>query len=232
MIRRRPRTDTRSRAGSARLAVLCGASILALGVAEVGHAFVGTIAVGLGRMQDMDEVETSFSADATIETAEATIESHINYKPGKVRDAVKVGGREMVTIRRFDLDKIWMIMGPGMVMEIDPEEGSDQAPDYELVSREKVGPETVNGMATTKYKSVYETRDGKFGGFTWYTEDHIAVKGFLVHQSKGEKVRLKFELRNLERGDQPDSIFELPKGAHKLDMRGLPGLPNMGGAGR
>jgi hypothetical protein len=226
------RRSTRNGSRSVRLAAVCGMVIPLLLLAQAGHAFVGAIAVGLGRMQDMGEVETSFEADATIETEETTLQSHINYKPGKVRDAVKVGGREMVTIRRFDLDKVWMIMGPGMVMEIDPEQGSDQAPDYKLVSREKVGPDTVNGMATTKYKSVYETSDGKFGGFTWYTDDNIAVKGFLVHQSKGEKVRLKFELRNLERSDQPDSIFEPPAGAHKLDLRGIPGIPNMGGGGR
>lgn len=223
---------TRSPSRSFPLATTCGVALALLLQVEVAQAFVGTIAVGLGRMEDMGEVETAFAADATIETEEATVQSHINYKPGKVRDAVKVGGREMVTIRRFDIDKMWMIMGPGMVMEIDPEQGSEQAPDYKLVSREKVGPETVNGMATTKYKSIYETRDGKFGGFTWYTEDNIAVKGFLVHQSKGEKVRLKFELTNLERGPQADSLFELPSGAHKLNLQGFPGLPNMGGGGR
>jgi len=194
-------------------------------------AFVGSIAVGLGRLNDVGEVETSFSADATLETEEMTVTTHINYKPGKVRDAIQMNGREMVTIRRLDLNKIWMMMAPGMYMEIEAEKGSRQAPDFKLVSREIVGPETVNGMKTTKYKSIYESGDGKFGGFTWYTEDHIAVKGFLVHQTKGEKQRLKFEFQKLERGEQPDSLFEVPKGARKINMQGFPGIPNMGGGG-
>jgi hypothetical protein len=195
-------------------------------LSSTAFAFVGPIAVGLGRMNEVGEIETSFAADATLETQEMSVDTRINYQPGMVRDAMQVGGREMVTIRRFDLGKIWMMMGPGMYMEIAADQGSEQAPDYKLVSREIVGPETVNGMKTTKYKSVYETQDGKFGGFTWYTDDHIAVKGFLVHEIKGEKQRLKFEIKNLERGEQPDSLFEVPEGARKINMQGFPGIPS------
>ena len=201
-----------------------GVMLLLSGAAQ---AFVGQIAVGLGRMNDVGEIQTSFSADATLETEEMTVDTRIYYKPGRVRDEMNVGGQEMVTIHRFDLNKIWMIMGQGMYMEIEAGKGGKRAPEYKLISREIIGPETINGMETTKYKSVYETNDGKFGGFTWYTEDNITVKGFLVHQSKGEKQRLKFELRNLERRDQPDSLFEIPKGYQKLNMGGMPGMPDM-----
>jgi len=197
-------------------------------IGGAAQAFVGQIAVGLGRMNDVGEIKTSFSADAKLETEEMTVDTRIHYKPGKVRDEMKMGGQEMITIHRFDLDKVWMIMGPGMYMEIEADQSSKQAPDYKLISREIVGPEKVNGMKTTKYKSVYETSDGKFGGFTWYTDDNIAVKGFLVHQTKGEKQRVKFELMHLERGEQPDSLFEIPQGYQKLNM---PGMPNMGGMG-
>jgi hypothetical protein len=205
--------------------------LLIVSIATTAHAFVGTIAVGLGRMNDVGEIKTSFAANAKLETEEMTVDTRIHYKPGKVRDELNVGGQEMVTIRRFDISKVWMIMGRGMYMEIDADQGSEQAPDYKLISREVIGPETVNGMKTTKYKSVYETADGKFGGFTWYTDDNIAVKGFLVHQSKGEKQRVKFEFTSLERGDQPDSLFEIPDGYQQLNMGGIPGMPDMKGMG-
>ena len=196
-------------------------------IAGTTQAFVGQITVGLGRMNEVGEIKTSFSADAKLETEEMTVDTRIYYKPGRVRDEVTVGGQKMVTIHRFDLEKIWMIMGPGMYMEIAAGQGGDRTPEFKLISREIIGSETVNGMETTKYKSVYESKDGKFGGFTWYTDDNIAVKGFLVHQAKGEKQRVKFELMNLERGEQPDSLFEVPKGAQKLNMGGMPGMPNM-----
>jgi hypothetical protein len=195
------------------------------------HAFAGSIAVGLGRLNEVGEVKTSFVSDATLETEALSVNTRIHYKPGKVRDELEIGGRDVVTIRRFDLDKVWIIMGHGMYMEMDADADSEQAPDYKLVSREIVGPDIVNGMETTKYKSIYETKDGKFGGFTWYTDDHIAVKAFLVHESQGEKIRVKFEMTNLERGEQPDSLFEVPKGYRALDMGNIPGMPNIGSLG-
>jgi hypothetical protein len=210
------------------LMIVAATTILAL-PATSARAVIGSIAVGMGRMNDVGEVKTPFAADATLETEEMTVNTRIFYKPGAVRDEMSVGGQQMVTIRRFDLEKIWMIMGPGMYVEMDASQNNEQAPDYKLVSREVVGPETVNGMQTTKYKSVYETDDGKFGGFTWYTEDNIAVKGSLVHQTKGEKKRVKFEFTNLKRGPQADSLFEVPKGAQKLNLGGMPGMPSMGG---
>ena len=173
-------------------------------IAGSAQAFVGQIAVGLGRMNDVGEIKTSFSADAKLETEDMTVDTRVYYQPGMVRDEMTVGGEKMVTIHRFDLNKIWMVMGPGMYMEMEVGKGGEQTPEITLISREIVGSETVNGMKTTKYKSLYETKDGKFGGFTWYTEDNIAVKGFLVQQSRGEKQRIKFELMNLERSPQPD----------------------------
>jgi len=204
---------------------------LALLMGHSAAAFVGPISVGLGRMNDVGEVKTSFVADAKLETEEMTINTRVYYKPGRVRDEMTIGGQKMITIRRFDLEKVWMLMGQNMYMEVSPDKDSKRAPHYKLISREIVGPETVNGMETTKYESIYETSDGKFGGFTWYTKDNIAVKGFLVHQTRGEKQRVKFEFTNLERGDQPDSMFEIPKGYQKLNMGGFPGMPNTEGMG-
>jgi hypothetical protein len=197
-------------------------------------AFVGQIVVGLGQLNEVGQIDTAFAADAKVETEEMNINTKIFYKPGKLRDEMSVGGQEMVMIRRFDLNKLWMIMGQGMYMDIDPDGGSDQAEQYTLIEREVIGPETINGMQTTKYKSVYESKDGKFGGFTWFTDDNIAVKAFMIHETKGEKQRIKFEITDLRRGSQSDSIFEIPAGYQQFNMGGFGGMPNpgaMSGAG-
>jgi outer membrane lipoprotein-sorting protein len=207
------------------LGFVAALSVISGGLA---HAFVGTIAVGLGEMDpEVGRIQTSFSADATIETEEMTAASRVYYAPGKVRDEVKMGGQQIVTINRFDLKKVWMILGQGMYMEVDPEKGSQQAPKYTLISREVVGTETVNGMETTKYKSVYEGQDGKFGGFTWFTDDNIAVKGFLISETNGEKQRVKFEFSNLQRGAQADTLFEIPEGYQALNLGSMPSLGQM-----
>ena len=193
------------------------------------YAFVGQIAVGLGQLNEVGQIDTAFAADAKVETEEMNVNTKIFYTPGKLRDEMSMGGQEMVMIRRFDLNKLWMIMGQGMYMEIDPNGGSEQAQQYKLISREVIGPETVNGMQTTKYKSVYESKDGKFGGFTWFTDDNIAVKAFMIHETKGEKQRIKFEITDLRRGSQSDAMFEIPAGYQQFNMGGFGGMPNPGG---
>lgn len=190
-------------------------------IASSARGFVGQIAVGLGEVEEKGRVSVSFSGQATFETEEMTTDATVYYEPGKVRDEINMQGQDMVIIRRFDLDKFWMLIGHGMYMEVSPEETEQKTRDYKLISREKIGRETVNGMETTKYKSIYETSDGKFGGFTWFTDDNIAVKAFMVHQSKGEKQRMKFEFKSLTRGNQKDELFELPAGAKPFSMGGM-----------
>jgi len=205
-----------------------GIVLFGLVIAASAQAFVGGISVGLGEMDEsIGRVETSFAGDVQIETEEFTAQSRVYYQPGKVRDEMNMGGQQIVTINRFDLNKVWVIMMQGMYMEVDPDQGSDQAPQYELISREVIGPETVNGIETTKYKSVYQTKDGKFGGFTWYTDDNIAVKAFMISEVKGEKQRVKFEFTSLERGPQTDSLFEIPDGYQPMNMGSLMNMAGM-----
>jgi len=191
------------------------------------QAFVGGIAVSIGRATNVEGAEIpAFSADAQIETEEHQLTSHVYYKPGMVRDVTDMGGMEMVTIQRYDEGKVWVLMGQGMYMESEVGQ-SEQAPEYKLIERSVEGTETINGMQTTKYKTIYEGPDGRFGGFTWFTDDNIAVQGFIVSETKGEKQRLKWTMTNVQRGAQPDALFELPPGARP--MNGMSGLVNMMG---
>jgi len=206
------------------------ATVVAMGLlfASLAHAFLGALSTGLGEIdQEIGRIQTAFSAEGIFETEDFTGNAKVNYVPGKIRDEMNMGGQQMVMIRRLDINKFWTLMGQGMYMEVDPQQaqqGSDQAPQYELVSRERIGPETVNGIPATKYKSLYKSKDGKFGGFTWYTDDNIAVKGFLIHEQEGEKQRLKFEFTSLNRGSQADSLFELPPGAKPFNMGAMMGM--------
>ncbi len=198
------------------------------------HAVGGTIAVGLNEANQLDTVQVSFAADATIETDEFSVTERIYYVPGMVRDDMQMSGQQMVFIQRYDLGKLWMLMpGQNVYMESDVSQPSEQLEQYRLVEREVVGQETVNGMDTTKYKVIYENSKDKFGGFTWFTDDFIAVKAFLISEEKGEKQRIQFEITNLMRGPQDRSLFDLPEGSTKLDMTGMAGmnLPGFGEGG-
>jgi hypothetical protein len=192
------------------------------------QAFVGGIAVSIGRATNVEGAEIPpFSADAQIETEEHQMTSQVYYQPGMVRDVMNTGGMEMVTIQRYDQGKVWILMSQGMYMESEIGE-VEQAPEYKLIERTVEGTEIINGMQTTKYKTIYEGPEGRFGGFTWFTDDNIAVKGFMVSETKGEKQRLQWTLTNVQRGEQPDALFELPPGAKP--MGGMGGLMDMMGS--
>jgi len=200
---------------------------LLIAAAVPAQAFVGGIAVSLGRATSAEGTEVPpFSADAQMETEEHTINSRVYYQPGMVRDEADMGGMTMVTIQRYDTGKVWILMGQGMYMETEVGK-AEQAPDYTLVERTMEGTEMINGEQTTKYKTVYEGPEGRFGGFTWFTRDNIAIKGFMVSEAGGEKQRLQWTMTNVQRGDQPDALFELPPGAQP--MGGLGGLMDMMG---
>ena len=120
------------------------------------QAFVGGIAVSIGRATNVEGAEIPpFSADAQIETEENQLTSRVYYQPGMVRDESNMGGMQMVTIQRYDQSKVWVLMSPTMYMESAIGQ-SEQAPEYKLIERSVEGTETVNGMQTTKYKTVYE----------------------------------------------------------------------------
>ncbi|MBW2245574.1 MAG: hypothetical protein JRH01_26765 [Deltaproteobacteria bacterium] len=42
---------------------------------------------------------------------------------------------------------------------------------------------------------------------------------------------MKFEFKNLECGEQSDSLFEIPDGYQVLNMGGMPGMSGMGAGG-
>ena len=208
--------------------------LLVIGLIAGGavHAFVGQMAIGLGEMDEsIGRIQVPFDADVKFESEEFNGTGHMYYQPGKIRDEMSMGSEQSVMIRLLDANKFYMLMPamPGSYMEIDPDKGSKDAPNYKLISREVLGKESINGIPATKYKSVYESAEGKFGGFTWYTDDNIAVKAFLIHESKGEKQRFKFELSNLDRGAQDDALFELPPGAKKFNASAMMGMGGMGG---
>jgi hypothetical protein len=209
--------------------VIALAGLLAAGGA---HAFGGMIAIGQGQASGQGMVEVPFTADADLQTPDHKIHTRIHYEPGKVRDDLVMGDQKMTYITRFDLGKSWMLLPQNMYMEFDPDQlqtqGNAQVQKFELVTRETIGRENVGGEETTKYKVVYDTSDGRYGGFTWFTDDNIAVKSLMAKQGGGKNDRIKFEMSNLKRTGSDDSLFELPKGATRFDMSGM-GMMGMGG---
>jgi hypothetical protein len=88
-----------------------------------------------------------------------------------------------------------------------------------------IGPESLNGVNTTKSKIIMTGPKGeKMGGFMWATRDNIVVKMDAIAIDKKDKHRFKTELTNLKVGKQDPALFEIPSGYSKMSM----GMPSFG----
>jgi hypothetical protein len=72
----------------------------------------------------------------------------------------------------------------------------------------KVGSDTLNGRSTVKYEGV--SKDGK--------KEYYWVDTKLKCVIKTDSGSGSFELRNIQEGSQPASLFEVPSGYTKFDM--------------
>jgi len=178
--------------------------------------------------------QAEYSADYVMETNAGAISGHMNAAPDKERREESMEGTTMITIRRSDLHKTWMLMpGERMYMEMRAgqpamgmERESSDPGDYQT-QMTTVGRETLDGLETTKSKVIMTGKDGsKMGGFWWTTDQGIVVKMDVIGIDGDTKMRMKRELSNIQIGPQDPSLFEIPKGYTAMGM----GFGNMGGS--
>jgi hypothetical protein len=75
----------------------------------------------------------------------------------------------------------------------------------------KVGSETVNGRSTVKYEATNANGD----------VSHFWLDPKLRFPVKWQGKNSSGELRNIQEGTQPGSLFEIPAGFNKMDMGGM-----------
>jgi hypothetical protein len=89
--------------------------------------------------------------------------------------------------------------------------GDWQRMGHEGSSCHKVGSETVNGRSTVKYETTNASGD----------VSHFWLDPKLRFPVKWEGKNSSGELRNIQEGAQPASLFEIPGGFVKMDMGGM-----------
>lgn len=165
---------------------------------------------------------TEYSADRTISSEIGEMKQKVFHSFGKERVEMEMEGVQTVMISRPDLGKFWNLMPMfEMYMEIDADkadEMSGQVPDD--ITIEKMGPDTVNGIATTKYKMLM--KDKSAGGFIWLTAEHIPLQMDFISKEGGQKSRIKMSMSNVKQEKQDASLFELPEG-----LNPMPGMGSM-----
>ena len=164
-----------------------------------------------------------YSADSVMETADGVMKGRVYVAPGKERREYDQDGEPMVMIVRNDKKVTWMLMPGNLYMENKfPKEGrKDDMSSYKIETT-TIGPETVNGINTTKSKVIMTgPNNSKLGGFSWVSKEGITVKLDAISVEGGTKERFKTELNNLQIGPQDKALFEIPKGYKKMNIGGM-----------
>jgi hypothetical protein len=177
--------------------------------------------------------QAQYSADSYTETEDLTLREKVYVAGQKQRKEQDMSGSTQVSIIRGDKGVVWMLMpDEKMYMEMGMQQAQAQDPSADLAAyqmeRTEVGPDTVNGIPTTKYKIIMTGADGtKLGGFQWVTNTGIQVKLDALSKEGKSTERIKLELTNLNIANQDPALFEIPKGYTKMTMPSFPGMGDM-----
>ena len=176
----------------------------------------------------MNRPQAEYSADATIQNEEGTMQQKIFVTPTKERKEMLTGaGDGGIQIFRYDTKVLWILMpSEKMYMEHSMSGGQGQRNDPSQWTYEDtpMGEETLDGIKVTKFKTIATSTDGKkYGGFSWRTKEGINIKQDLLYKEGNDKKRMLTELSNLKIGTQDPKLFEIPDGFTKFDMGGMMG---------
>lgn len=167
-------------------------------------------------------VTKEFSADSVAKFGGRTIRAKIYFAGDKWRMEAKHAGEKAITVVRADKNVMWMLMpGQKMYMEFKLEADqllgkTDKMPGE--IERKKVGSEKINDILCDKYKVTYKLTDTakSTSAYMWISKDKIPVKSAAVDGSWSS------EYKNIKKGRQPASLFELPAGYKKFEMPKIP----------
>lgn len=171
-----------------------------------------------------------YAADRMVETEAGTFAGKVYAMPDRDRSETTVSGMTTVMIIRRDTNSGLMLMpDQKMYREMDFAEAQKQtgAAPPQNMSIEAIGPDTVEGVSTTKFKLVL--KDGSAGGFMWFTPEGIAMKMDLLQKNGRKTERMTMTLKNLQIGPQEAALFEVPAGY--TNMGGFGGMKMLGGVG-
>lgn len=187
--------------------------------------------------EDWRSPAVAYEGTRLIHAGGQSISSKFHYAPpGKHRQEMNQGGMQIVTIMREDKGVIWSIIGQGMYLETafgeqvegrDPSQGLVLPDDTEVVEFEELGPETVNGVDTTRYRIVMRDKEQETEGHYWLTDERIPIR-MEVEPRDGSYERVVMETTDLAIGPQADELFELPAGATAMSTGNLGSLFGMG----
>jgi hypothetical protein len=175
------------------------------------------LAPGIADAATLGEAKIGFTADRVLVIDGRSYRGKIWTMPGKERHEQAIQGFRPVFLLRAD-NPIGEVVVPQLHTTVQfampPELRLLRSP---ALTKNPVGPETVNGVATTKYRIDETVPEGHAEGNLWLSRDGIPMKlagGFTAKSGKVSTIR--WELDHVKIGPQPAALFEAPDGFSKL----------------
>jgi hypothetical protein len=141
------------------------------------------------------------------------------------RRETSVLGRTSIVITRRDKGVTWLLM-PAQSMYMENPAAGDTKDPYAAwreagVTLTEVGEETVNGVATTKFRAEAHGKEGTMEtGYLWLTQDNIPVRMATDAPQKEGGGRITIDYTHIKKGKQDPILFEIPAGYRKMAMPG------------
>jgi hypothetical protein len=179
--------------------------------------------------------KAAYSADVTFFAKGKQSSGHLNVDgPKERRQAKNAAGIDKTTIIRRDQGKAGLVydlkpnrhLAVAMRMAAAEAAGEIGAPGIDIdafygVEAESQGLETIDGLLTTKYAiKIDGGPDLVVNATVWATDDGIIVKMVGKTSIDTDAAPSRMELKNIMRGAQDPSLFEVPAGMEVLTAGG------------
>lgn len=175
------------------------------------------LAPGIAAGATLGEARIGFTADRVLVIDGRSYRGKIWTMPGKERHEQAIQGFQPIFLLRAD-NPIGEVVVPQLHTTVQfampPELRLLRSPE---LTKNPVGPETVNGIATTKYRIDETVPQGHAEGMLWLSRDGIPMKLAGSFTAKNGKVStIRWELNHVKIGPQPAALFAPPEGFSKL----------------
>lgn len=188
-----------------------------------------SVAGGPAQAEILTPPETGYSALRVVNTGSNEISGKVYAQDRNERWEMTLQGVRQVSILQHDRGNAYLYM-PDMNMAM--KMGTADAKKYGVseifsgVEAQETGSDIVDGEETTRYVIAADPERGTPETTVWMTEDGIPVKA----EGQGPQGPFSMVLKNLERGEQDPSLFDLPAGVTPMAIpAGLPGMMRGGG---
>jgi len=168
--------------------------------------------------------ETGYSATRIVTTGGNEISGKVYSQGRNERWEMTVQGMRHVSILQHDAGRAFLYMpdmNMAMTMNTADAEKYGVSDIFTGIEAEVAGRDVVNGEETTRYRIAPSPKNGNTETMVWLTDDGIPVKA----EGQGSQGDFSMELKDLKRGPQDGSLFQLPDGVTPMTMpAGMPGM--------